>query len=215
MAQDAASSQKFIESRWPLLAAMAIAVGGVLIYCFGLQWKGITLTVKTGDIAAKLGALAFAATAIERAVEIIISPWRDPDANKKEKKVNELKAQPDYPATRAANSTQMQNASDDLADYKGQTQKYAAAIALLFGLLVSIAGVHTLSPFLDSTNASAFTSSHQEAFFNTVDVLLTSALLAGGADGAHSFINSVTSFFDTSTQQKKDQAQQQAQTAHQ
>jgi hypothetical protein len=85
--------------------------------------------------------LAFAATFVERAVEILVSPWRDEGASKLDKAVAAIKARPADLATDAANATALKAASDALDEYRGETQRYAFAVSLVLSVMVSIAGV--------------------------------------------------------------------------
>ncbi len=152
-----------------------------------------------------LAPLAFAAAVVERAVEILISPWRDAEASKLDKAVTAIKARPADPAANAQNAIDLKAASDELDEYRGATQRYAFAVALTLSVLVSIAGVRALEPFVDTTkfhNASV-TPAAQQLFFLSVDVAVSAALLAGGADGIHSVVNAVTTFFNASADKAK------------
>jgi hypothetical protein len=158
----------------------------------------LNFTVKVSDLAGLLAPLAFAATVVERAVEILVSPWRDAGASKLDKAVAAIKARPVDPATSTQNAADLKQASDVLDDYRGDTQRYAFAVSLTLSVLVSIAGVRALGPFVDAVklNDPKVTTEAQRLFFLAVDVALSAALLAGGADGVHSVVNAVTSFFD-------------------
>jgi hypothetical protein len=50
---------------------------------------------------------------------------------------------------------------------------------------------------------TGITSHPQQVFFLCVDVALSAALLAAGADGIHSVVNAITSFFDASADRAK------------
>jgi hypothetical protein len=190
------SPQSAARRSLPLLIAGAIALLGLIIFRLFLNWNGLTLTVKIGDVAGLLAPLAFASAVIERAVEILISPWRDAEASKLEKAVAAIKARPDDPATRAANAADLKLATDVIDDYRGQTQRYAFAVSITLSLLVSIAGVRALWPFVDAAKFGTAISPAQQAFFKCVDVAVSATLLAGGADGIHSVVNAITSFFN-------------------
>jgi hypothetical protein len=194
----------FVKKSWPLLATIALAVIGVVIFRVFLNWNNLNLTVKVSDLAGLLAPLAFAATVIERAVEILVSPWRDEGASKLDKVVAAIKARPADPATDAANATDLRAASDALDEYRGDTQRYAFAVSLVLSVMVSIAGVRALGPFVDSAKLkdSAVTADAQRLFFLDVDVALSAALLAGGADAIHSVMNAITSFFDNTAEKK-------------
>jgi hypothetical protein len=187
-----------LRKTWPLLAASALALIGVVVFRVFLKWNNLNLTVKVSDLAGLLAPLAFAATVVERAVEILVSPWRDTGASKLEKAVAAIKARPVDPATNTQNAGELKQASDAIDEYRGDTQRYAFAVSLTLSVLVSIAGVRALGPFVDATrlNDPKVTTEAQRLFFLAVDVALSAALLAGGADGIHSVVNAVTSFFD-------------------
>jgi hypothetical protein len=183
-----------LKQHWPLLLAGAAALVGVVIFCTGLRWDGLTFNVKVTGIAGLLAPVAFAAAVVERAVEILISPWRDTGANKLQKKLNAIQVRPDD----AQKAADLKAASEQLDEYRGATQQYAFAVSLVLSMCASIAGVRALEPFLDPGKFSDLSKAHpgQYLFFLGVDVALSAALLAGGADGVHSVVNAVTSFFD-------------------
>ncbi len=186
------------KKNWPLLSAIAIAILGVAVFHEFLNWNGLSFKIQLTDLTSLLAPLAFASAVIERAVEILISPWRDSDASKLEKAVAAIKARPADPAKDQQNAIDLANATEALDEYRGVTQRYAFAVSLTLCVLVSIAGVRALGPFADtvSFNDPKITSSAQRFFFLSVDVILSTAMLAGGADGIHSLVNAVTSFFN-------------------
>ncbi len=187
------------QKNWPLFVSGALALVGVTIFRVWLNWGALGLTVKLTDLTNLLAPLAFAAAVIERAVEILVSPWRDAEASKLGKAVDAIKARPADPAANAQNAADLQVATDELAEYKGNTQRYAFAVSLTLSVLVSMAGVRALGNFVaaDKLHDKVFTDSSQYLFFICVDVALSAALLAGGADGIHSIVNAVTTFFDS------------------
>jgi hypothetical protein len=189
---------------WPLLVSSALALGGVVIFRVLLNWNNLNFTVKVSDLAGLLAPLAFAATVVERAVEILVSPWRDAEASKLDKAVAAIKAKSVDTATTAQNAEALKTASDALDEYRGDTQRYAFAVSLLLSVLVSIAGVRALGPFVDGVKLkdTTITTEAQRMFFLAVDVALSAALLAGGADGIHSVMNAITSFFDNTAAKK-------------
>jgi hypothetical protein len=189
----------------PLLVSSAMALLAVAFFGAFLKWNGLNFTVKLTDVPGLLAPLAVAATFIERAVEILISPWRDTGANKLQKVLDAIKSRPADSAASEKNATDLQVASDALDEYRGRTQQYAFAVSLTLSMLASISGVRALWPFLNATKfADSGTTSHpQQVFFLCVDVVLSAALLAGGADGIHSVVNAITSFFDATADRAK------------
>jgi hypothetical protein len=187
---------------WPLWVSGAAALLGVIVFRAFLNWEGLSLTVKLADLAGLLAPLAFAAAVVERGVEILVSPWRDAEASKLDKAVAAIKARPADPAANAQNAADLKAASDALDEYRGETQRYAFAVSVTLSILVSIAGVRVLGPFADPEKLKVMPQA-QHLFFLCVDVALSAALLAGGADGIHSVVNAVTSFFDAAGDKSK------------
>ena len=185
---------KSFGANWPLLVAVLAVVLGLTVFGVFLNWDGLSLTVKLQDLAGLLAPLAFASAVLERAVEILISPWRDAGASKLETGLAALKADAN------AKPEDIQGASHALDEYRGQTQKYAFAISLTLSLVVAMAGLRALGPFADIAKLrdGHLTPALQHNLFLWVDVGLSAAVLAGGADGIHSVMNAVTAFFDTS-----------------
>jgi hypothetical protein len=189
----------------PLLITSAAALLAMVIFGTYLKWKGLNFTVKVTDVGGLLAPLAVAAAFIERAVEILISPWRDGGANKLANALEAVKARPVDPAANTTNAVDLKAASDTLDEYREKTQQYAFAASFTLGMLTSIAGVRALWQFVDHTQfpAAGLTSDPQQAFFLCLDVVLSAALLAGGADGIHSIANAITSFFNASAEKAK------------
>jgi len=186
----------------PLLLACALSVTAAIIFGAFRGWQGIAMSVPLQNLANLLAPLAFAAAMVERGVEILISPWRDDEASKLENNLAAIQAQPAADAAAAQQKTSaVKQASDELAEYRGKTQRYAFGISLILSTLVSIAGVRALQPFLDANvfNALATGMPAQHGFFLFVDIVLSATVISGGADGVHSVVNAVTTFFDSTT----------------
>lgn len=218
----------------PVYVSLAITLICLAAFAAFAGWNGLHLHVEPADIAGVMAPLFLAAAFIERAVEVVISPWRDPEADKLSDSADAKKAHAKTSAVAAAAATvvssgvdpanpvafgaatvaanaatdaavtaaQAANDADDaFAQYKGKTKQYAYAIALILGLLLAYVGVRALSNFYDPPPAaSPFESDHQRLMFNLIDLVLSAALLAGGANGIHSAVNMFTAFFDANAQ---------------
>jgi hypothetical protein len=190
-----------LSSIWksPVFLGFAIAVLGMVYFAFQQHWDGIGLSVPVAQLVERMTPLILAAAFIERAVEILVSPWRDSGAAQLHRVVDAIKARPANPANPAVtakNAADLQAANDALDTYKGQTQRYAFAAGLILSLCVAAAGLRSLWPFLaDTKDFIASVDPHQRAYFRLVDVLITTALLAGGADGFHGIISAVSDYF--------------------
>jgi hypothetical protein len=181
-----------------------IALIFIAIFVKWIRWDGIALSVDITKFAGLLAPLAFGAAVVERAVEIIVSPWRDTEANKRKNAIVEISARPVDPANPNKNAADLKVAKDSLDDYQGETQKFAFAISITLSFFIAIAGIRAFDPFLDSIKFRdiKITSLAQQIFFVTVDVGISAALLAGGADGIHSVVSAVTRFFDNTNKTK-------------
>jgi len=105
----------------------------------------------------------------------------------------------------AVDATMIAKADAQFQEYRGETQQYAFAASLSFSLAAAYVGVRALWPFVDHQTFEKL-GSHQQWLFLVVDLVLSAALLAGGADGIHSVINSFTTFFDTTAQKAQQSA---------
>ncbi|MGC2639810.1 MAG: hypothetical protein WA294_21685 [Acidobacteriaceae bacterium] len=207
---------------------MALIVVLLIVVAFKLRWAGINMKVDPTTVSTILAPLLLTALFIERAVEVIVSAWRDEGADQR---ANAVKT-----AKRSAAAIATQDAAvGELTRYKGKTKRYALALALVLGASAAIVGVRALWPFVDDANGkfaaasivtdktsgkstenpsvgnpiNADENKDLKSAFITVDILLSALLLAGGASGIHSIMSAFTSFFDA-TAQKNQQASDKA-----
>lgn len=199
------SMKSVVVKNWPLLVSGALGLLGLVIFGIWLRWDNLSLTVQVTNLANLLAPLVFAAAVIERAVEIFVSPWRDAGASKLEKAVAAIKARPAEASTSAQSAKDLESASNALDEYRGDTQKYAFAVSFTLSILASMVGIRALGPFVDLSRLHDphLTPAAQQLSFSCLDVALSAALLAGGADGIHSIVNAVTGFFDASAERAK------------
>jgi hypothetical protein len=199
-----------------VLAGLGILVALAIV----LAWPGINIKVNYTTVPTVLTPLMLAAMFIERAVEVMISPWRDPGADQRAKVLKDAK-------TNTAAVAAQRAAADEYTQYKGETRRYAFAFALLLGTAAAMVGIRALWPFLDDPNgkfvaATILTANgvttiskaqgnpindsqnhHARTAFIVVDVVLSALMLAGGANGIHSIVTAFTSFFDNNTQKNQ------------
>src|SRR5271170_3567762 len=126
---------------WLVLAGLGVLV----ILAIVLAWPGINIKVVYTTVPTVLAPLMLTAAFIERAVEVMISPWRDPGSDQRAKALNDAKNN-----TAAVASQQV--AADAFIQYKGKTRRYAFAFALLLGTAAAMVGIRALWPFLDDPN---------------------------------------------------------------
>jgi hypothetical protein len=187
----------------PVFLGFLITALGLIYFAFRQHWDGVGMSLPIDQLVSRLSPLILASAFIERAVEILVSPWRDSGAAKLHRAIDAIQARPANPANPAVtakNAADLQAANDALDDYKGQTQRYAFAAGLILSLCAAAAGLRALWPFLaDSKIFVASVEQNQQAYFRVVDVLITTTLLAGGADGFHGIINAISSYFPSAS----------------
>jgi len=179
------------KSKLPLIVTSGIAAVAVGVFGWRAHWDGLSFSIDPTKVLNILSPLILAAGFIERAVEVLVSPWRDAGAGSLQKALDlAQKATPPAPAA-------ILGASDALSQYRGKTQQYAFAISFTLSMATSMVGIRTLFPLLGSTQ---YGSATQHGAFVVVDVVLSAALLSGGADGIHSVVNAFTAYFDSTAQ---------------
>jgi hypothetical protein len=199
----------------PIFLTVGIALLIGVPFALLAHWRGLPFSIDPSNLLSLMSPLLLTAGFIERAVEVVISPWRDAEANKLTQALAVLQAPastvpPAAGATSGSSGTgdEIESASERLADYKGRTQQYAFMASLTLSLAAAGVGVRALWPLLDMTSKTGFeqASRAQQGTFLVVDIILSSLLLAGGADGIHSVINSFTTFFNTTAQKVQQSA---------
>jgi uncharacterized metal-binding protein len=199
------------EKKIMLLLTIGIAAAGVVLFGIYAMWWGLDITVQASTVSNVLAPLLLVAGFIERAVEVVITPWRDPEADKRQAAIDNAKTD--------KNLALQKTATDSLNENVGETTRYAFIVALMFGLVAAMVGMRALWPFLE-TNQHLITAFNgrptaQKNTFIVFDVVLSAALMAGGANGVHSVMSAFTSFFDASAQTSQNKAKAQSQGAAQ
>jgi len=189
------------KSGFPIVAASCAA--GLLLAGFAAfaKWGGLNFSIDPGQLMNLMSPLLLAAGFIERAVEVLISPWRDADASKLQTALDQAKA-----AT-VPDAAAIKTASDALTEYRGETQRFAFLASMLLGGAAALVGVRALYPLLAAPKATGATWG-QQTTFAIVDVFLSAVMLAGGADGLHSVITAFTGYFDATGEKARKSAAQ-------
>jgi hypothetical protein len=175
-----------------VLAVTFVAGLGFLYYFNQWNWNPLQFNVDQISIYVKLTPLVLLAGLIERAVEVVITPWRDPDADDMTSKMVQAKAQAAQPGATDDDQQAMADTVSDLNKYTGKTRQYAYSIALALSVCAAVAGIRTLWPLLSLDKAGVPTfpiSAQQLTFVHWFDLVLTALLLTGGAAGLHAPIN--------------------------
>jgi hypothetical protein len=189
---------------WPALSirSITIAVAAICVvltlWTRPMSFKEFPMESLVGFIA-KLWAIAFF---VERFVEVLLTPWRDPERHRMTARLKQAKAKPENGQPDSVG--EISNCENELCEYKGQTMQIAFLVALALGMTISAFGLRGLEFFVDPN--SMRTSSVQMFVFRGLDVLVTGALLAGKAEGLHKMISVFTSQLDKAAERVKSAA---------
>lgn len=182
------------------LAVTFIAGLGFLYFFNKWNWNPLVFNPDQFTMYIRFVPLLLLAGLIERAVEVVITPWRDPGADERTSKVAQARAQA---CRHDADDDDQQSVADSVCDlnkYTGKTRRYAYSIALALSVCAVVAGIRTIWPLLaldPKTGLPAFPISAQQLIFvRWFDLLLTALLLTGGAAGLHAAINGVLTLIE-------------------
>lgn len=143
-------------------------------------------------IAGILMPLAVVALFMERALEVLLTPWRHPT-------VDQFEVQMKYAEAVGAPTAEL---AEKLTLHKSETRGLAFLAGLALGTIVSAAGVRSLQPLIDTQQFISLSSLQRDALAG-VDVVVTASLLAGGSDGLHRVVSVFTAFFDRTKEKVK------------
>jgi hypothetical protein len=188
---------------WRSQAAFVMPLLIVLSMALGIVWvRPVPLPLKEGAIShigAFLGVAMVISLFLERAIEVFISVWRNPDAVgldvQLERAEQSLKEAIDSQSIRQLQAEQAA-LKIKRARYKVDTQTLAMWVGFFSGLLISVAGLRCLEGMV-KIEALTNWPEKQQFLFRLVDVLLTGGLLAGGSEGLHKVAQVYTTFMDT------------------
>ncbi len=122
------------------------------------------------------------------------------DEEEKKARQDELKElRKNIRETREDLTKEEENALPQIEALSNRKVNYARSLALILGLTASVVGVRVLGQFLPQDSpvrggAGGFDT--QIFWFHFADIVLTTALLAGGADGIHKIVKRFTDIRD-------------------
>lgn len=170
------------------------------------DWKNVEFS----RIGVTLLGFMLIALFIERVMEVYTSIWRAPERQKKIIEAQRARvkvetvgaALKDAPRTASAPKleAELTQATDDhhqavaqMEKYRVDTQNCTTIYSVAVGALVALAGVRALAAIVGPIPSdSQDFGEWQRHFFNVVDIVLTAALLGGGADGIHKILSVYT-----------------------
>jgi hypothetical protein len=184
---------------WLIAAAAVITwIANATAGAAGLAFSADGMT----NIGQILAPVALMSLFIERATEVVISSWRDPEAQRLQHSVDVATGDSQVFAQRA------------LDFYRLHTQRLAFVLSFTLAVVTALVGFRVLGPLMNAASlkglkdlaalagaqhapAGAATAAHQLLWFNRLDIVLAGLLMAGGADGIHQIVTTFTSFLES------------------
>lgn len=143
--------------------------------------------VNVGNV---LAPLVLVAAFIERAVEVVLTPWRGDESDVIEQNI---KAHREAGKVEAAESQRVL-----LRRHKNGTRRRAFLIAVSLGLMAALVGFRAVSMLVENPPTAGI--------FVSFDVLITGLVLGGGADGIHKAMEAFTDYMDMISESAKKRA---------
>ncbi|SRR6266566_4132102 len=210
-----------LDARWG--AVILILAGSLVAMKFNPQVLPLNPDIK-GNFVSFFTQLAAIALFVKRALEVLVTPWREKDARKRQlqTKLAQKALETHLDQKKAAVQTnevggaldaktptllaQMQDAGQQEIDYRTDTQRIAFVGSLAVGIAVSLVGFRALGFFANKSDLLALSKDHHYQFllFQAMDILLSGAVISGGADGIHQIVTVFTSFADNTKNKMKE-----------
>ena len=192
------------------LAAMisaAVLLSAALFDVTPLVLKELTIE----EVMRALGRIFFVAAIFERALEVMITTWRGPGAERLEGGVDEVEAKLRW-VEKDAGLTQVDRekrgevllpehaqARTLLSAYRAETRSLALWTAFVLGACLAAVGVRVLDPLLQAPPPAGL----QRSAFVFLDCLMSGAAIAGGSAGIHAILQSFVDFFEAQSRKVK------------
>lgn len=188
--------------------------GVAVILCLCAAAFGVTVPIHFNSVSvsaiAELLATIFVVTLfMERAQEVILTTMRARGSEQLELTIRKYKRgiqrQKKIDPEKVIEEhyyDQLEEARIDKMDYRAFTRVLALRLGLLFGLMISIAGVRSIGVLVDESVLGQL-SSLQLRMFNVVDVLLTGGVMAGGSDGIHKMTELYRSYVEINVKRNR------------
>ena len=178
------------------VGAVIIIAAGIVVAAYVHAQMVQYWTFTAQDVARLLTPLILTSLFIERALEVLLTPWRGPDADELKRKIEAAKAE----AT--ADEASASSWEQKLLQHRASTRQLAFLTGLALGTLISALGLRAMQPFFEPKAFQTLPPT-QQTLLTGIDVLVSGALLAGGADGLHKVVSVFTNFFDQTSDRIK------------
>jgi hypothetical protein len=143
-------------------------------------------TTSVAHIGSIMATAILLALFVERTIEVVLLTTRAKD---KQKLAIEAKSAQNLSGETAA------KANETLASFTSDSLRIALMLGFLLGVLISAAGVRLIESFLEPYAVAEMTGT-QYKFLALVDILVTGALIGGGANGLHRILDMFLSSVD-------------------
>jgi hypothetical protein len=173
-------------------AATTVIIGVGVILSAWARLVPFRSDISPALIAGILMPLAVVALFMERALEVLLTPWRH-------NAVDQFEVQMKSAEAAGAPTAEL---AEKLTLHRSETRGLAFLAGLALGTIVSAAGVRSLEPLIDAQQFTSLSSLQRNALAG-IDVVMTAALLAGGSDGLHRLVSIFTAFFDRTKEKVK------------
>ncbi len=128
---------------------------------------------------------------IERTTEVFHNAWRGGEGANIARELIEVKQKhkaANMNDTEIAGQSNVQKLQAKRAIYRSENKRLALLSGLILGIIISALGVRLIMPFLEPRVIDELSSGHHRLLIG-VDVLVTGALLGGGANGLHKVLD--------------------------
>ena len=169
------------------LAFLSATAGGVVVF----------VPMDARDVFDVLVPLILIGLFVERTVEVLVTSWRGLEREALEKRLKEKQSA-------GAEDGDVLVIKEKIRSHKVQTLRFAFMCAVGLSFFVAIVGVRTLEHLTDIELAAQLwqeqldTRGWQVFGFRIADIIFTTGLLAGGADGIHKVLSLFLDFVDQS-----------------
>ena len=173
-----------------------ILIGGVVVALVGASWPALRLAkLEGGEFVSRLGALLVFAVLIERTVKVFLTIWRAENSYARQAEVKRLISD-----GKSATDPELKAAQEELLKYRVETQRWALPSSFILGLILASFGVRVVAQFVASADVGvAAPGEIRLRCFDAADIILTAALLAGGADPIHKLMDAFRKFMEASS----------------
>lgn len=175
---------------WSVVALAAVS--GIF---FAASLLRFTLLEDAQTILSTLTPLILYALFVERTSEVFITVWRGKESDELTLRVQQ--EEENASVAKGSDKSKLHELQRGLTKYKGESRDVAFVFSLILGILISLAGVRAMALFVDPTSLEDL-NSYQTGWFTVVDILVTGAMIGGGADGMHKITALLTTILESS-----------------